>query len=70
LRRRCRRIHGLAGNAIETLFSGRIEEHAHSLAYHFSEAMDDGRAFKYATMAGDYAARMYANHEAVAHFMA
>ena len=68
LRRRCRQIHGMVGSAIETLFSGRIEEHAHSLAYHFSEAKDDERALKYSTMAGDYAAGMNANHEAAAHY--
>ena len=68
LRRRCRQIHGMVGSAIETLFSGRIEEHAHSLAYHSSEAKDDERALKYSTMAGDYAAGMNANHEAAAHY--
>ena len=68
LRRRCRQFHGMVGNAIETLFSERIEEHAHRLAYHFSEAADYERALKYSTMAGDQALKMQASHEAASHY--
>jgi predicted ATPase/class 3 adenylate cyclase len=68
LRRRCRQFHGMVGNAIEILFSERVEEHAHRLAYHFGEAADNERALKYSAMAGDQALRMYASHEAVSHY--
>ena len=68
LRRRRPEFHRHVGEAIETLFPGRIEDEAHRLAYHFYEARDDERALKYATMAGDAAAHIYANTEAITHY--
>ena len=68
LRRRRREFHQQVGEAIESLFEGRLEEQAHRLAYHFSEGRDPERALRYATMAGDAAARLYANAEAVTHY--
>ena len=68
LRRRRREFHQHVGEAIETLFPDRLEEQAHRLAHHFSEARDDERALKYSTMAGDAAARLYANAEAITHY--
>ena len=50
LRRRRREFHLNVGEAIETLFPDRLEEQAHRLAHHFSEARDDERALKYSTM--------------------
>ena len=44
-----------SGEAIETLFSDRLEEHAHRLAQHFRLAGDHRRAVKYHEMAGDAA---------------
>jgi predicted ATPase len=37
LRRRRRQFHRGVGNAMEELFTGRIEEHAHRLAHHFGD---------------------------------
>ena len=68
LRRSRREFHRRVSEAIETMFSDRLEEEAHRLAYHFHEARDDIRALKYSTMAGDAAARLYANIEAITHF--
>ena len=46
----------------------RIEEFAPLLARHFQEAGDDERTLRYATVAGDNAARLYANAEAATHY--
>ena len=68
LRRRRRTFHRQVGEAIEGLFSDRLEEEAHRLAHHFDESKDAQRALKYYTMAGDAAARLYANTEAIDHY--
>ena len=68
LRRQSRRFHRQVGEAMETLFPDRLEEHAHRLAHHFNEANDNQRAMDYYTMAGDAAARIYANTEAITHY--
>ena len=68
LRRRSRQFHRRVGEAIETLFPDRLEEQAHRLAHHFEEARDKERSLKYYVMAGDAAAALYANTEAIAHY--
>ncbi|MGD2078944.1 MAG: adenylate/guanylate cyclase domain-containing protein, partial [Chloroflexota bacterium] len=68
LRRQRRRYHRQAGEAIETLFPERLNEEAHRLAYHFSQAGDKARAMKYYEIAGDQAARIYANREAAVYY--
>lgn len=68
LRRRRRQFHRAVGNAMEGLLTDRIDEQAHRLAYHFSEAMDHERAMKYSITAGDHALRMYANDDAADHY--
>jgi len=68
LLRERREFHRRVGEAVEELFNDRLEEHSHLLAYHFYEAGDDERAFKYCMMAGDEAARLYAHHEANSHY--
>ena len=68
LRRRRPEFHRRVGEAIEELFDERLEEEAHRLAYHFGEAGDDEKALRYSVMAGEGAARLYANDEAVRHY--
>ena len=68
LHRRRRAFHRNVGEAIETLFSDRLEDEAHRLAHHFDEGRDKERALKYYTMAGDRAARLYANTEAITNY--
>ena len=68
LRRQRRRYHRRVGEALETLFPERLEELAPQLDYHFYEGRDDERALKYYVMAGDAAARLYANEEAAGHY--
>lgn len=65
---RRRQLHLQVGEVMEELYAKRIEEFAPLLAQHFQAAGDDHRTLKYATMAGDSAARLYANAEAVAHY--
>ena len=68
LRRRRPELHRRVGEALETLFPDRLEEEAHRLAYHFYEAGDQERALKYSITAGDAAAHLYANTEAISHY--
>lgn len=68
LNRRRRAFHLRVAEAIETLFSDRLEEHAHRLAQHFEQAGDDARAAKYYEMAGEAAASIHATAEGIAHY--
>jgi class 3 adenylate cyclase len=63
-----RELHLRVAEVLEGLYANRIEEFAALLAQHFREAGDDERTLTYATIAGDNAARLYANTEAVSHF--
>jgi class 3 adenylate cyclase/tetratricopeptide (TPR) repeat protein len=63
-----RALHRQVGEAFEELYGDRIEEFAALLARHFQEAGDDDRTLRYATLAGDHAAKLYANADAVAHY--
>jgi tetratricopeptide (TPR) repeat protein len=68
LHRRRRLLHRQVGQALESLFPERLSEEAHLLAEHFDAARDDERALRYYTLAGDHAARIYANTAAVGHY--
>ncbi|HMA36983.1 MAG TPA: hypothetical protein VKY74_21185 [Chloroflexia bacterium] len=63
-----KRLHGAVGEILEVLYPTRREELASLLAEHFAGAGDDRRALEYFTLAGDSAARKYANPEAAAHY--
>jgi class 3 adenylate cyclase/tetratricopeptide (TPR) repeat protein len=60
-----RALHLRVGAALERLYANRLEEFAPVLARHFQEASDDERTLRYAHIAGDHAARLYANADAV-----
>ncbi len=64
LRRRI--MHRQAAAAIEELRPEDFE----TLAYHHGEAGNDEQAWKYYTLAGDQAAKAYANQEAESHYRA
>ncbi len=68
LRRERRKLHLRVGEALERLYVNRIEDFAPLLARHFQEAGDDDRTLRYATVAGDHAAKLYANADAVTHY--
>jgi class 3 adenylate cyclase/tetratricopeptide (TPR) repeat protein len=70
LKRGRRELHARVGETLERRYADRAEEFAALLARHFEEAEDDERTLRYATMAGDQAARLYANAEAITHYTA
>jgi adenylate cyclase len=63
-----RLLHGQVGTALESIVEGQRGEIAVQLAHHFYEADDPDRAFRYALLAAENAARAYANEEAIAFF--
>ncbi len=65
-----RHLHQAVGEALERGYPDRLgsAELAPLLGAHFFEAGDDLRALKYFTLAGDAAARVYANSEAALHY--
>lgn len=63
-----KRLHRLVGQALEELYPERRVELASLLCQHFSAGGDDDKALEYAALAGDAAARINANTEAVAHY--
>ena len=67
LRKHRRKYHILVGEALENLYPDRLEETAPLIAHHYYMA-EDSRALNYLTIAGDLAARLYANSEAIAHY--
>jgi hypothetical protein len=61
-------LHRRVAETLEQLYPAQREELAAVLAQHFAGADDDARALVYFTLAGDVAARIYANAEAVMHY--
>jgi len=62
-----RELHRQVGEALEEFYANRIEEFAPLLANHFYAAQD-ARSLKYDLLAGEKAARLYANVESATHF--
>ncbi len=65
---RRRHLHRAVAVCIESLFSDRMEEFASLLAYHYVRAEDWQKAQEYLFKAGDQAARIAADAEALAHY--
>lgn len=63
-----RSLHQLVGHCLEQLYPDHLTELAPVLAHHFAEAGDEGRALDYFIRAGEAAASVYANAEAVVHY--
>ena len=63
-----RALHRRVALALQAAGQERLDEVAALLARHFSEAGDDEATLKYAVVAGEAAARLYANEEAAAHY--
>ncbi|MGZ4394085.1 MAG: ATP-binding protein [Gaiellaceae bacterium] len=61
-------LHGRVGACLESLFAGRLEEVYSLVAYHFAQAKDGERALDYLLKAGDLAAAMASDTEALAHY--
>src|SRR3990172_6097395 len=64
------RLHLAVGEALERSYPDRLTSRdlAPLLAQHFDQAGDETRALRYFTLAGDAAARVYANAEAAHHY--
>ncbi|HEV8229155.1 MAG TPA: adenylate/guanylate cyclase domain-containing protein [Candidatus Limnocylindria bacterium] len=67
LLRERRELHRRVGDELERVFGEGADTEASLLGHHFFEA-GDARAVRYERVAGDAAARLYANAEAAAHF--
>jgi tetratricopeptide (TPR) repeat protein/transcriptional regulator with XRE-family HTH domain len=67
-KRRRRRLHLGAGEALERLVEPIRRRRAAELAWHFREGGTPQRALPYALLAGDYAASVYAPAEAERHY--
>jgi len=65
---RHKKLHGIVGCALEKVYEKKIDEHLGELALHFLEFGDEEKALGYFLKAGDRAARIYANNEAVSYF--
>src|SRR3990172_4725906 len=65
-----KQLHLVVGEALGRLYPGQLasRELAPVLAQHFYQAGDGERALRYFTLAGDAAARVYANAEAAHHY--
>ncbi len=63
-----RNLHRAAGQVLERVYPDRVEELAPRLAIHYQEAGMTAQALRYFTVAGDAAARIYANAEAAMHY--
>jgi class 3 adenylate cyclase len=63
-------LHRQIGEAIESVWCEKAEQHASELAYHFSAAGDVAKAYAYHSQAADIAQRVYAVEPALAHYTA
>ena len=68
LSERRKRLHERAGEAIEVLGAGRVEDRLMELAYHYSRSGNVGKAVEYLGRAGQRAVQQAAYGEAVGHF--
>ena len=69
-RTRRAQLHRRIGEAIERVYSGRLDEHASELAYHFSAARDVAKAYENHSRAAAAAHRVFAVEPALAHYTA
>jgi tetratricopeptide (TPR) repeat protein len=68
LERHRRFLHGAIGHALEKLYTGRAEEVAELLAFHFGRSEDAEQAVDFAILAAEKAQRRWANNEALNYF--
>lgn len=63
-----RELHRRVAETYEKLYAERVDEIAALLAEHYALAGDDAKTHEYSARAGDEAARVYANAEAMMHY--
>ncbi|MDX1437178.1 MAG: adenylate/guanylate cyclase domain-containing protein [Anaerolineales bacterium] len=68
LRRDRIRYHHRVGEAMAEIFEERINQVAPMVAFHYDKAGDRALALKYYSIAGDNAAKLFANTEAIEHY--
>jgi class 3 adenylate cyclase/tetratricopeptide (TPR) repeat protein len=68
LGQRRKELHRVIGRALEALYADRLEDQAPILAYHYARSDRQDRAVEYALLAGDRAARFYANADATTYY--
>ncbi|HSQ39051.1 MAG TPA: tetratricopeptide repeat protein, partial [Anaerolineales bacterium] len=68
LQARLRDLHALAADVMAQVYAAELEPHYADLAYHYGKAEDARQEFRYAKLAGEYAASRYANQEAIEHY--
>jgi transcriptional regulator of acetoin/glycerol metabolism len=61
-------LHGIVGRCIEDLYRDQLEEQAVVLAHHYARSDHPDQAIPYALLAGDRAARIFANTEAATYY--
>jgi tetratricopeptide (TPR) repeat protein len=67
-RRLRQQVHRQVAACYEELFADRLDDHAATLAQHYAEAGDAGKAVDYSRRAGDAAMRLFATAEAISHY--
>ncbi|MDE3089901.1 MAG: hypothetical protein KGJ80_11025 [Chloroflexota bacterium] len=63
-----RELHRCVAETYEALYPDQLDEFAVLLALHYHAAGDDAKTLTYSIRAGDVAARVYANDEAIDHY--
>ena len=64
LQKRRKEIHEKIGEAIEQIYTERLEEFYEMLAYHYFKGENSEKAYHYLKLSGNKASRNYASHEA------
>ena len=62
--------HSAIGEAIETLYSERLDEFISELAFHYGRSDNDAKAVAWLVRAADRARSLFANHEALTQYAA
>ena len=62
-------LHTAIGAAIEDLYADRLDDAAAILTYHYARSHRPDRAVRYALLAGDRAARLFAHTEATTYYL-
>lgn len=69
LKENLRRLHQLAGNIIEELYSSHLEYHYEELSEHFEKAENREKSIEYLNFAANYAKSNYQNLKAIDYFL-
>jgi class 3 adenylate cyclase/predicted ATPase len=60
-------LHERVGEAIESTYAGRLEEHLSELAHHYTHSRDTRKAIEFSQRAGERAVQLSANVEGIKH---